>query len=193
MSPLSFVPPLASACLVCVCKRPCHHHGGLFCEAQTSLWFAPAAALARPWRGFNVAVVVAEDLACALPLPCVALPFSPARSEEWVSSNSRCFVGWCQRRLSVAPYPSSRTGTGSGKSGADNAAATPCKPGRSLEPRHRTSRPPPCVTFRRVVAPLWGPRQSPVLPFACCVGLLLSVGRCGWCSCWCRFRIHGAQ
>ena len=36
----------------------------------------------------------------------------------------------------------------------------------------------PCVTFRRVVAPLRGPGQSPVLPFACCVGSLLSVGRC---------------
>ena len=45
---------------------------------------------------------------------------------------------------------------------------------------------PPCVTFRLVVVPLWGPGQSTVLPFACCVGLLLSVGRCGRCSCWCR-------
>ena len=35
---------------------------------------------------------------------------------------------------------------------------------------------PPCVTFRLVAVPLWGPGQSPVLPFACCVGLLLSVG-----------------
>ena len=52
---------------------------------------------------------------------------------------------------------------------------------------------PPCVTFRRVVAPLWGPGQSPGLPFACCVGSLLSVGRCGRCSCWCRFRVRGAQ
>ena len=55
------------------------------------------------------------------------------------------------------------------------------------------SPPPPCVTFRLVVAPLRGPGQSPVLPFACCVGLLLSVGRCGRCSCWCRFRVRGAQ
>ena len=38
-----------------------------------------------------------------------------------------------------------------------------------------------------------GPGRSPVLPFACCVGLLLSVGRCGRCSCWCRFRARGAQ
>ena len=53
--------------------------------------------------------------------------------------------------------------------------------------------PPPCVTFRRVVAPLRGPGQSPVLPFACCVGSLRSVGRCGRCSCWCRFRVRGAQ
>ena len=52
--------------------------------------------------------------------------------------------------------------------------------------------PPPCVTFRRVVAPLRGPGQSPVLPFACCVGSLRSVGRCGRCSCWCRFRVREA-
>ena len=49
------------------------------------------------------------------------------------------------------------------------------------------------MTFRRVVVPLRGPGQSPVLPFACCVGSLLSVGHCGWCSCWCRFRVRGAQ
>ena len=53
--------------------------------------------------------------------------------------------------------------------------------------------PPPRVTFRRVVVSLRGPGQSPVLPFACCVGSLLSVGRCGRCSCWCRFRVRGAQ
>ena len=51
----------------------------------------------------------------------------------------------------------------------------------------------PCVTFRPVVVSLRGPGQSPVLPFACCVGSLRSVGRCGRCSCWCRFRVHGAQ
>ena len=53
--------------------------------------------------------------------------------------------------------------------------------------------PPPRVTFRRVVAPLRGPGQSPVLPFACCVGSLRSDGRCGRCSCWCRCRVRGAQ
>ena len=52
---------------------------------------------------------------------------------------------------------------------------------------------PPCVTFRLVVAPLRGPGRSPVLLFACCVGSLLSVGRCGRCSCWCRLRVRGAQ
>ena len=50
----------------------------------------------------------------------------------------------------------------------------------------------PRVTFRRVVVLLRGPGQSPVLPFACCVGALRSVGRCGRCSCWCRFRVRGA-
>ena len=59
---------------------------------------------------------------------------------------------------------------------APNQIPRPCPP------------PPPRVTFRLVVAPFRGPGQSPVLPFACCVGSLLSVGRCGRCSCWCRFR-----
>ena len=52
--------------------------------------------------------------------------------------------------------------------------------------------PPPCVTFRLVAASLRGPGQSPARPFACCVGSLRSVGRCGRCSCWCRFRVRGA-
>ena len=52
---------------------------------------------------------------------------------------------------------------------------------------------PLCVTFRLVVVSLQGPGQSPVLPFACCIGSLLSVGRCGPCSCWCGFRVRGAQ
>ena len=52
---------------------------------------------------------------------------------------------------------------------------------------------PPCVTFRLVFAPSRGPGRSPILPFACCVESLLSVGRCGRCSCWCRFHVRGAQ
>ena len=51
----------------------------------------------------------------------------------------------------------------------------------------------PCVTFRLFVVPLRGPGRSPVLPFACCVGSLRSVGRCGRCSCWCPFHVRGAQ
>ena len=42
--------------------------------------------------------------------------------------------------------------------------------------------PPPPVPFRPVAVSLRGPGQSPVLPFACCVGSLRSVGRCGRCS-----------
>ena len=52
--------------------------------------------------------------------------------------------------------------------------------------------PPPRVTFRRGAAALRGPGQSPVLPFACCVGSLRFVGRCGRCSRWCRFRVRRA-
>ena len=44
------------------------------------------------------------------------------------------------------------------------------------------SPPPPRVTFRPVDVPLRGPGQSPARPFACCVGSLRSVGRCGRCS-----------
>ena len=58
---------------------------------------------------------------------------------------------------------------------------------------HSNTSLPPCVTFTRVVVSLRGRGQSPVLPFACCVGSLLSVGRCGRCSFWCRFRISPAQ
>ena len=70
--------------------------------------------------------------------------------------------------------------------------AQPCDEARrcTSTPEHI---PTPRVTFRRVVASLRGPGQSPVLPFACCVGSLLSVGRCGRCSCWCRLRVRGAQ
>ena len=46
----------------------------------------------------------------------------------------------------------------------------------------QSDRPPPRVTFRLVVVSLRGPGQSPVLPFACCVGSLRSGGRCGRCS-----------
>ena len=58
--------------------------------------------------------------------------------------------------------------------------------------RARRPAPPPCVTFRPVVVSLRGPGPSPILPFACCVRSLRSVGRCGRCSCWCRFRVCGA-
>ena len=40
---------------------------------------------------------------------------------------------------------------------------------------------------------LGAPGQPPVLAFACCVGSLRFVGCCSLCSCWCRFRVRGAQ
>ena len=51
----------------------------------------------------------------------------------------------------------------------------------------------PCVTFRRGAVSLRGPGQSPVLPFACCVGSLCFVGRRGLCPRWRRFRVRRAQ
>ena len=64
---------------------------------------------------------------------------------------------------------------------------------QSIDPGRAAKGTTPCVTFRLVDVRLRGPGQSPVLPFACCVGSLRSVGRCGRCSCWCRFRVRGAQ
>ena len=78
---------------------------------------------------------------------------------------------------------------------AQRARAGPLPRGIQTHPLcpKQATPPPPCVTCRRVVVSLRGPGQSPVRPFACCVGSLRSVGRCGRCSCWCRFRVRGAQ
>ena len=51
--------------------------------------------------------------------------------------------------------------------------------------------PTPCVTFRRIVVPLRSLDSHPFFPSH--AASLLSVGRCGRCSCWCRFRVRGAQ
>ena len=77
---------------------------------------------------------------------------------------------------------------------ATHTPPPPCGRPPPASPRFRVheAQHPPCVTFRQVVASLRGPGRSPVLPFACCVGALRSVGRCGRCSCWCRFRVRGA-
>ena len=103
-----------------------------------------------------------------------------------------------------APWCPSHAGKRGGGGGSPNAPETTkcmCLPqwtgAQGQPPCHRgyqyLALPSPCVTFRRVVVPLRGPGQPPVLPFACCVGLLLSVSRCGRCSCWCYFRVRGAQ
>ena len=62
-------------------------------------------------------------------------------------------------------------------------------------PHHFPGEAPPatCATFRQVAVSSRAPGQSPVLPFACCVGSMRSNGHGGRCSCGCRFRISGAQ
>ena len=65
-----------------------------------------------------------------------------------------------------------------------------CIPGRACVERSLTCLPAMCDILS--CCSFTGPGQSPVLPFACCVGSLLSVGRYGRCSCWCRFRVRGA-
>ena len=93
----------------------------------------------------------------------------------------------CGVQVTESKHPSAQENPRRGTTGAFR----PCSDKR-LDPL-RTYSNTPCVTVRLVVAPLRGPGQSPVLPFACCVGLLHFVGRCGRCSCWCRFRVRGAQ
>ena len=97
----------------------------------------------------------------------------------------------CSRPLMPPPPPQGRGG--GGREGDGTRHEGPAVGGRTSLAHGRRAVRPPCVTFRLVVAPLRGPGRSPVLPFACCVGSLLSVGRCGRCSCWCRFRVCGAQ
>ena len=103
------------------------------------------------------------------------------------------------RRCTVATPQENHGNPGSSEPAVTaTAPSAPCtrRPLRHPNPSQRpspTATPPLCVTFRLVVAPLRGPGRSPVLPFACCVGSLRSVGRCGRCSCWCRFRVRGAR
>ena len=57
---------------------------------------------------------------------------------------------------------------GGGKGSLHQAHCTTLLPkALCLNGSHTPSSLPPCVTFRLVVAPLQGPGQSPVLPFAC--------------------------
>ena len=51
-----------------------------------------------------------------------------------------------------------------------------CTGAPSPNKSHAASSAPPRVTVRRVVVSLRGPGQSPVLPFACCVGSLFLYG-----------------
>ena len=69
-----------------------------------------------------------------------------------------------------------------------------CVPkGNRIPPWNKVGRPcAPRVTFRQAAVSLRGPRQSPVVPFACCVGLLRFVSCCGVCSCWCCFCVRRA-
>ena len=65
--------------------------------------------------------------------------------------------------------------------------------GFSTEPFRNVPAPPPLCDIPSGCCFFTGPWTVTVLPFACCVGSLLSVSRCGRCSCWCRFCVCGAK
>ena len=98
--------------------------------------------------------------------------------------------GWVPQRLDEYAVGTSRWWGGGGVS--FYASAPPPLQVRKGRPRCSSAEP-PCVTFRRVAVSLRGPGQSPDLPFACCVGSLHFLSRCGRCSCWCCFRVRGAH
>ena len=111
-------------------------------------------------------------------------PQSVARGQESgdqgvtpMAAGGQCQTTTVTGLRSIAPWLLGSVSHPSGAAGVPNTLpqAKPLAVGTSGES--------PCVTFRLVVAPLRGPGRSPVLPFACCVGSLLSVGRCGRCSC----------
>ena len=111
-----------------------------------------------------------------LPTPCVGPNYSARAVHAPARSPRLACAPLCLTRVACAP---ARWPGWSAPHGGRTVALDVCSA--------------PRVTFCRVVVPLRGPGQSPVRPFACCVGSLLSVGRCGRCSRWCRFRVRGAQ
>ena len=109
-------------------------------------------------------------------------------SFEWAQVGAGALVGAPPRAWGQRPTSQLITFWGGACGGGGPGAAAPSGPTSGGE-----GQPPPRVTVRRVVVSLRGPGQSPGLPFACCVGSLRSVGRCGRCSCGCRCRVGGAQ
>ena len=84
--------------------------------------------------------------------------------------------------VALCPVPLWHSGRGDRRHGSRDAEGQNngggCSPCTMTSVEHSPPPPPPRVTFRRVVVPLRGLGRSPVLPFACCVGSLRSVGRC---------------
>ena len=90
-------------------------------------------------------------------------------------SNSRCGLcsSWCSFRVRGAQYLAywGCTGGYGGRVTAFVAHSSP-QSGRTIS--------------------LWGTRQSTVPPFTCYIRSMLCDGRCGMCSLWCCFHVHGA-
>ena len=115
----------------------------------------------------------------------------PQGPREDTPKRTRCLRGFVVAALATDGWRLAGNGRQLAGTKGELKATEKC-PNFRAELTYRPPPPPPCVTFRRVVVSLRGPGQSLVLPFACCVGSLRSVGRCGRCSCWCRFRVRGA-
>ena len=149
---------------------PCAPQGTSACPAFLCAWgwgcgFPHCHGAVAPWPSPSVCWGTAAG------------PHAPQRQSRVIGAPVRQGLHFCPLALHVDAVADVVLCSAVGCTPQKSVAATP---------------PPPCVTFCRVAA-LRGPRQSPVLPSACCVGSLRSVGRCGRCSCWSCFRVRGAQ
>ena len=123
-------------------------------------------------------------------LGCFDVPFIQAHAgaSPWRTVVTRCVLDWC---TSSTVYYAVQNGSSCHMSMLADYRS-PSVYCRSMSPEHSVilrrgpSQIPfvraPCVTFRRAAVSLWSAGQSPVLPFACCVGSLRSDGRCILCG-----------
>ena len=139
-------------------------------------WHPAATGLAGQAIPFIVAASHAHALPSApfwFPVPAVLIA-SPASLCPSSLSAVLALVplgvapAFCVSVLANPPFPPPAFRSRAIHKNPDLPGAPASKAPIKQHPRH----PSPCVTLRRVAVSLRGPGQSPILPFACCVGSL---------------------